>query len=226
MLELCRSHDRFQLHWHLSNGDMDLIRIRTDDDGKKIGTEENLSKDQKATKLTKPTANTTYRLRFANFDDRLTVWVDGNLPFDDGIAYQGSKEQHAGPVAKNDLEPASIGVKGTAVTVSQLSLWRDTYYTVSTANKGPGAPDAGEEVDFANPTKWKPLQYNMPVQTLYVQPDHFLCLGDNSPESSDGRAWGLVPERLLLGRAMLVYYPFKFPYWPFNSPVNRVERIR
>jgi signal peptidase I len=44
--------------------------------------------------------------------------------------------------------------------------------------------------------------------TFYVQLDHFLCLGDNSPESSDGRNWGLVPRRLLLGKALLVYYPF------------------
>jgi signal peptidase I len=48
----------------------------------------------------------------------------------------------------------------------------------------------------------------MPVRTYYVQPGHFLCLGDNSPHSSDGRAWGLVPERLMLGRALMVYYPF------------------
>ena len=54
-----------------------------------------------------------------------------------------------------------------------------------------------------------------PVATWYVQPSHYLCLGDNSPESSDGRSWGLVPRRLLLGRALLVYYPF-----------SRVERIR
>ena len=46
------------------------------------------------------------------------------------------------------------------------------------------------------------------LRTMYVQPGHFLCLGDNSTESSDGRAWGLVPQRLLLGRALIVYYPF------------------
>ena len=34
-------------------------------------------------------------------------------------------------------------------------------------------------------------------------------------KSSDGRSWGLVPERLLLGRALLVYWP-----------VNRAGRIR
>ena len=49
--------------------------------------------------------------------------------------------------------------------------------------------------------------------TLYVQPGHYLCLGDNSPHSSDGRAWGLVPERLMLGRALVVYYPF----WPLGE---------
>ena len=27
-------------------------------------------------------------------------------------------------------------------------------------------------------------------------------------ESSDGREWGLVPERLMLGRALVVYFPF------------------
>ena len=50
---------------------------------------------------------------------------------------------------------------------------------------------------------------------MYVQPGHYLCLGDNSQASSDSRDWGLVPERLMLGRALLVYYPF-----------DRVGRIR
>jgi signal peptidase I len=60
---------------------------------------------------------------------------------------------------------------------------------------------------------------------MYVQPSHYLCLGDNSPESSDGRYWGLVPQRLLLGRALMVYYPFNFDYWPLNNPENRVGPI-
>ena len=49
----------------------------------------------------------------------------------------------------------------------------------------------------------------MEYKTLYVQPGHYLCLGDNSQASSDSRDWGLVPERLMLGRALLVYYPFQ-----------------
>jgi len=105
---------------------------------------------------------------------------------------------------ENDFQPASVGVAGAQVQVRQLRLWRDTYYTtrgtpgdVDVAADGWGK-DSPRLLDIRNATP----------QTLYVQPGHYLCLGDNSPESSDGRSWGLVPQRLLLGRALLVYYPF------------------
>jgi signal peptidase I len=196
VLELSKSHNRFQLVWDLATGDMELKRL---EDEKKEA--ESLAKK----KPLQPKQGSTYRLRFANFDDRLIVWLNDSLPFDEGVTYQGSKEQHAGPVAKNDLEPASIGVKGASVTVRKLSLWRDLYYT---AGDSPTSADATGNVDLTDPDTWSSLQSGMPTKILYVQPDHFLCLGDNSPESSDGRSWGLVPERLLLGRAMLVYYPF------------------
>ena len=88
--------------------------------------------------------------------------------------------------------------------MSSLKLWRDTYYTV---NLGNSMPDAGQTVDLSLPDRWEPLMGLRPL-TMYVQPGHYLCFGDNSPESSDGRSWGLVPERLLLGRAMLVYWPY------------------
>jgi len=50
----------------------------------------------------------TYHVRFANFDERLTVWVDRKLPFGDGVVYDPAPER--GPVEQNDLNaPASIG---------------------------------------------------------------------------------------------------------------------
>ena len=79
-------------------------------------------------------------------------------------------------------------------------------------NRSPSESDAAVgDWDFKSPAwheaeTWGPLR-DLKVKTLFVQPDHFLCLGDNSPESSDGRYWGLVPRRLMLGRALLVYYP-------------------
>ena len=36
----------------------------------------------------------------------------------------------------------------------------------------------------------------------------YFAMGDNSTDSLDGRAWGFVPENEIIGRALLVYYPF------------------
>jgi len=36
----------------------------------------------------------------------------------------------------------------------------------------------------------------------------YFAMGDNSTDSLDGRAWGFVPEQAIVGRAILVYYPF------------------
>ena len=90
------------------------------------------------------------------------------------------------------------------MTISKLQLWRDTYYTQMQPN---GTDDYATVESWSNPERWGSLQHLKPM-TLYVQPGHYLCLGDNSPHSSDGRAWGLVPDRLMLGRALVVYYPF------------------
>jgi signal peptidase I len=131
-----------------------------------------------------------HSIRFANVDQRLVVWVDNKLIFRDGVDYVG--DRGAGPDEVNDKQPASIGVRGGArVTVSGLKLFRDTYYTAPNSEriKAPGEAD----------------------MTMYIQPGHYLCMGDNSTQSSDGREWGSVPERLMLGRAVMVY----FPVWPF-----------
>jgi signal peptidase I len=197
VLELSKGADRFQAHWDLTSADglCTLYRITND------GTSQKL--DARPTSLR---GRGTYFLRFANVDDRLTVWVDGQLPFDAGVSWVPSDLEGPVPVTKNDLErPASIAVRGVDVTVRHLKLFRDTYYTTMT-NDAAGGGDAGN-VNFGNPNAWGPLA-KLPVLTMYVQPGHYLCLGDNSPGSSDARSWGLVPQRLLLGRAVLVYYPF------------------
>lgn len=197
-LELSRGVDRFQARFDLATGVCKLIRIADH------------VESEVASRPTALKKSGTYHLRFADFDQRLTVWVDNALPFGDGVDFPEPPE--AGPRKENDLErPAGIGASSAAVRVEHLQLWRDTYYTVGADS--PSAPDV-LGIDFANPDSWEGLK-QMPVRTMRVQPGHFLCMGDNSPESSDGRAWGLVPERLLLGRALLVYYPF-----------NRAGRIR
>jgi signal peptidase I len=218
VLELSKGTDRFRARWDLASGECTLLRLPDN----RLDKEEQLGRQP--TTLSKPG---TYRVRFANIDQRLVVWVDRKLPFGEGVGYKAPAER--GP-QNNDLQPASIGSRGAALHVRKLTLWRDTYYTLN-----PGKADAtslentssGEEVHqiLSTPSRWEDLR-TLDAKTLYVQPDYFLCMGDNSPASSDGRSWGLVPRRLLLGRALWVYYPFWFPVWPLNNEVNRFGPIK
>jgi signal peptidase I len=47
-----------------------------------------------------------------------------------------------------------------------------------------------------------------PQSTYVVPPESYFALGDNSYNSSDSRYWGPVPEENLVGRGLLVYWPF------------------
>jgi signal peptidase I len=102
--------------------------------------------------------------------------------------YEPEDRLQEGWTRANDIDaPASLGAKGE-VSFSGLKLWRDTYFTYS--DGGPPFEGVAEYAD-----------------SYYVQPQHYLCLGDNSAQSSDSRKWGTVPERLLLGRAVAIFFP-------------------
>ncbi len=182
VLELAKGIDRFQARFDLASGDCTLVRLV----GRLGDSQEKTELAKKPTTVKKSGA---YHIRLANFDERLTVWVDRHLPFGDGVSYSPPTEE--GPLGENDLVPARVGVSKAGVAVSHVQLWRDLYYTIPAM------------IADGNPQ----------LKTMYVQPGHFLALGDNSSSSSDSRYWGLVPQRLMLGRALAVYFPF----WPFDQ---------
>lgn len=47
-----------------------------------------------------------------------------------------------------------------------------------------------------------------------VPEHHYYALGDNSDESLDSRAWGFVPEKEVIGRAIFIYWPFTSHWGP------------
>src|SRR5580700_5335557 len=53
---------------------------------------------------------------------------------------------------------------------------------------------------------------SQPDRTFTVPQHGFFALGDNSYNSYDSRYWGPVPEENLVGRGLLVYWPFA-PHW-------------
>ena len=131
-----------------------------------------------------------YKLRFANVDSRLLVWVNDDLiDFGTDADYSPSsviaadKVHEQGYTEENDIAaPASIGARGDVI-VRSIQLHRDIYYTKNSTGDHAGA------------------------DIFYVQPGHYLCLGDNSAQSSDSRKWGTVPDRLMLGKAVFVFFP-------------------
>src|SRR5262249_37482702 len=146
ILDLAKGVDRFQARFNVATGNCKLVRL-TGAAAAEKGPTESAVLDDKETKLKGPGS---YHGRFANFDERLTVWVDGRLPFGDGVAYAPAKIR--GPVGPNDLQPARVGAIKAGVKVSHLQLWRDSYYTVT--------PEAGTSISLGD--------HEEPILTVYI----------------------------------------------------------
>ncbi len=185
----------------------------------------------------------SHELVFANVDDRLTLWVDGTLPFQDGLTFASSGDSTKAPVpTAADLEPVRVAARGAAIEVDHLVLRRDIYYTnqpsVSDYLNLDSACYTDSSALFAllsDPSRFCLLERH-PARDYAIGPGRYMMLGDNSPWSRDSRAWGRadqieeglpgqgwddsgrasweVPEALVVGKAFCVYWPHGKPVWP------------
>jgi len=65
------------------------------------------------------------------------------------------------------------------------------------------------------PRMGPPFQFLGSPEASFHVPEHdYFALGDNSLNSSDSRAWGVVPEENIVGRGCFVYWPFT-SHWGF-----------
>jgi signal peptidase I len=192
-------------------------------------------------------------VEFANVDDRLTLWVDGETPFQEGLPFEAGPATPYAPTA-SDLDPAGIAIKRAKATVSDLVLKRDIYYTqdpTTTDYKIPGANesfDRDPDIEYSpvikmfdflsDPSRFAALKDLSPRDAYVIRPDHFMMMGDNSPRSSDSRAWASkdvnwresdrssweVPRSMLIGKAFFVYWPHGKPFGP-DIRLNRDFRV-
>ncbi len=220
-----------------------------------------------------------YRVRMANFDDQIYLWVGGRLRemsptnrFQSERMVKGTERvPHWSPEDPMDGAPVGLGVLGAKVQVTRARVWRDIYYV---ATQGSGqycdyekvGDQFGQSVsesmrqryaETVDPKrKVEPFREDQVSKiaslrdTLYSSPnlwgnalpftnrrqveftldeDQYFPMGDNSPESFDARGWRthFVPERLMIGRAVLVFWPH---YWnrpiPFTPNIQRMGLIR
>lgn len=45
-------------------------------------------------------------------------------------------------------------------------------------------------------------------KSVKIEKDHYYAMGDNSYNSLDSRYWGQVPSRALVGKSLIIFYPF------------------
>ena len=67
--------------------------------------------------------------------------------------------------------------------------------------------DTLNETYIAPSRQGNPFAYKQ-LNNVIVPPNDYFVLGDNRAQSSDLRDWGFVPRNNIVGRAVLVYWPF------------------
>lgn len=154
-------------------------------------------------KVAAPAPGTYTLVKFANVDHRLLFEFDGNELFLDMGRTPDAMGETPGTSPRAEIFGAG------KLTLSHVALFRDVHYT---GREGGRPARAVEDHPFT------------------LNPDEFFVLGDNSPNSEDGRWWGqpsmasrgwdppragVVPRYYLVGKALFVYWPsgFEFP-WP------------
>jgi signal peptidase I len=79
-----------------------------------------------------------------------------------------------------------IGLPGDTITVTSNAVWVDGVKL--------NEPYVSAEANFQG-------------ETWHVPPGDYFVMGDNRPVSDDSRTWGFVPQKDLVGKAVLVYWP-------------------
>jgi len=176
----------------------------------------------------------SYHIRMANANDAVCVWVNGS-PIDfsgngSGVTqYQppANPRPHWSPEEPGDLAPLRLAAEDIAAEVTSLKVLRDVYYLAIDRTMESEANDYQENFEIGqildDPASWS--RTNLFASRRNVEfslgPDEFFPMGDNSPQSLDGRLWRIppapgtaVPRRLMIGKAVFVYWPH-----PWNRPV-------
>lgn len=124
------------------------------------------------------------------------VFRTGNIP---DIANQAGDQYYIKRLA---------GVPGDKLQIQDSTLMRN------------GAPITGSTAFTANSQRtdryagYQAIGLLSPGRTVTIENDRYFALGDNSGNSQDSRYWGFVPAKDVVGRPIMVYYPFNRHWGP------------
>lgn len=216
-LELVEGGRRFRASFDLASGQATLAILGENDFG--------------ATAATAVRGPGTYRLRFANVDNELTLWVNGKpVAFDQPTAYEPLGNSVP---TQADLAPVAVGSDHASLEVRNLRVLRDLYYIAmkkysrnsdfdeSTGPYARGVTEDARRAFLTDPRQWTAYE-SMAHVDFPLEADQFLMLGDNSARSKDSRLWEGPPDLseyyvrrdLLIGKALFVYWPHSWNRLP------------
>lgn len=182
----------------------------------------------------------SHTVSFANVDDRLVAWIDGDVvPFGEAAGYAAHRSYGDGiqRPGELDLMPVGIAARQVGARVSHLLVERDIYYRADQLNPRfefkpeTTQNDTYHEADdhgklhrlLGQPEAWYVAYRDSRRGDVLFElgPDEFLALGDNSPRSKDSRLWSnvrgdihrhAVPRSALVGKAFFIYWPHGVPF--------------
>lgn len=103
-----------------------------------------------------------------------------------------------GVIAHDDLIKRVIGVEGDVVEIKDCK--------VLVNSKMISEPYLDKDV-LARPTPSERCRV-VDMKPITVPKDQLFVMGDNRPESFDSRSFGTIPEKLVIGRAFAIVWPF------------------
>jgi signal peptidase I len=101
-----------------------------------------------------------------------------------------------------------VGAPGDTLEIRNYRLYRNGGPITGAAAFEKNALRQGDYVGYRN------IGELAAGKTMTVPSRSFLALGDNSANSADGRYWGYVPEKDVIGRPLFIYYPFSGRWGP------------
>jgi len=94
------------------------------------------------------------------------------------------------------------GLPGDTLEIKDFTLYRNGEPITGAAAFAKNAHRSGNYVGYRN------AQALSVGKTMTVPPGAYMALGDNSANSQDSRYWGYVPAAEVVGRPIVIYYPF------------------
>ena len=196
--------------------------------------------------------NAATQIMFLNADDQLFLWVNDKRVRFNASTYTRPDQPvpKYSPEDPGDAEPAGIGAKGLDMSISRLKIVRDIYYSSVNGDLKKSNPEI--ETGFAprdirgifdDPESWGGARAKRLFETKRDQKtptfslekgatrdkDQFLPMGDNSTKSLDGRMWPknhYVERDMLIGRAILIYWPHTLNSPPYFPNFKKMKFIR